>query len=354
MRRSLLAAVLAVAAVSSEVMEVESETAALEADTRDGAGVGVETADKDELKNELNEVEADNDTNEGIIEALLQKQDALKKEADGLRSKLSSQKGGGGVAALQQQADDLQRRAQATESAGDAQRRELAKARAEQARLRVEMSNSTSSAKSLRQKLSRQKLALLQSMQHSHDTLHAHVENVEEDGALVSGAQMQSQAGKLSDESDALNRQVHELSERLTGSQRRTRETHAAFLQAQADAVRLHREAEIGASSRTAFLHAFADAGVVLAKDFTEVQDVETSMPQEARPASATVPAATAQALAQLRAENTRLRQSGGQIMQKYQMLSKDYEKQREWIAALAIQQKTGRAAAAAQKYSGA
>lgn len=323
------------------------------ADTRDGEGTGSvaaeSSADVDELRSELTEVQADNDTNEGIIEALLAKQDALSKEAAGLRAKLAQRKGSTGTVALQQEADDLEHKVKAAESEADAQRHKLNSARAEQARLRMDVESTSKEGKSLRQKLSRTKLALLQNMQHSHDTLHAHAENVEEDGALISGAQMQSLSGKLSDESDALNRQVHELSERLTASQRHTRDLHASLLQTQAEAQRLHKEAEMGAASRSAFLSAFADAGVTLAKDTTEIHQVEASMPQEARPASATIPAATAQALAQLRAENARLRQTGAQVMQKYQTLSKDYERQREWIAALAIQQKTGRAAAAAE-----
>lgn len=310
------------------------------------AALAAAGSEAEELQHELDEVQSDNDTNEGIIDALLSKQNKLKNATVALRAKLAepaAAKASPRITDLLQEADDLQKQVAAANEKVTSLGRELSGAREENKRLTMAVANSSSEGQSLRQKIKRTKLALLQNMQRSRDT------NEEEDGALQSGAQMQLLSGRLVAKSDALDRQVRKLSERLAASQQRYHATHGEVLKAQAEAQLLKREAQLGAAARGAFLHAFADAGVSLAKDITEVHEAEVAMPPSSEVPGAVSPEAM-RVLGQVQSQNQKLRQEGTDVMQKYGVLSKDYQRQREWIAALEIQQRTGRAAAAAER----
>jgi len=333
------------------------------------ASNGIVTADEvAELQSELQETQAEDDTNEGIIEALLAKQKTLKGQVAKLQKErgtgfvqkkafeASSSSSSSDVEDLRRQVSELTARADANGARADKAVKELVAARDTIARLQDKLADGEGHSPSepgKRKSLSlvSAKLALLQSQ--DQDTN-------EQNGAL---ATIQQFSRKMFMESQEVGEQMQQLNDRLATSQRREKADQVKLQEARKQITAMHEEEESlkeelasrAASSgqvKTSLTRSLSTVDEALLRGLQEVRSAEKALKAGS---AVTTPSflekkssETEEEEADLKDENTRLRRAGAEVMQKYDLLRQNCEKQQKWITAVQAQQRDAAAAASA------
>lgn len=317
---------------------------------------GVDEDSMMELRQQLQESQQEDDTNEAIIESLLGKQQRLtnttvllQKELDAVKKKAAAtpppmdsnekaqmQKQ---IAALQEKVGDLTSKLsnsekKETEEEGLVATMKLQNKQLERRNLQLlNVSNEKSKeGRVLRQSLHNTKLALLQSMNEGTKTA---ISDGGSDsggggnGALMSSSEVRSLSEKLFSASEALNSQVSTLSKKLKKETEITKKQKVKIQDLQAENSKLKTKAQSKSDERQTLEQSYAEMDSELAQTLHNLRHEEKVLRQGALQSAK----ATDAQVEELQAENARLKAAGQEVMQKYDMLAKAYQREHQQMS---------------------
>lgn len=300
------------------------------------------------LQKELAEARSEDDTNEGIIEKLLQKQAQLKNATDNLRREVASQKaprataakGGNaslsliGVAALENRIKSLHAELRDTAVQTAETARQLAEVRAQNRRLQGQVLTKNVESRDLKKKLKNmRKLALLQNTDEARET------SASETGGLLSTTSDLSQLSKqMLAETKAVNAQIREMQKKLRASQKQEREEQGHLDQAKAEVEQIrHSGGIMGWRSRLAVRKAeeALQAGVQQLRQAEEVLRAPNDPDADVAAAREVVGDEAAQQGKDVQSQNEQLDKEDKELGQKYALLQSYYAQQQRQIDAV-------------------
>lgn len=311
--------------------------------------LGTGTDAVSELRGELREEQNEDDTNEGIIERLLQKQAELKNTTEELQHEVAAKQAGatghgasGGnsvsllaspkAAALEQRIHSLHEELNAATQRANKTRRELAEVRKENDRLVAQLAGKSQEGRVLRKKLSKSKLALLQSMDEARET-----SSSESEGVLSATSDLQKLSKRMMAETKSVNAQLQVLQKKLSWAMQQERDEQGRLDQARAEVQQIRRNGGVlGWRARLATQKASAALQESL-RSMREAEDVLRAPNDPAADAAAAKEYAVEEAGEKTREaqlDNARLLKADRDLRQKYSLLQSYYHQQQRQIDA--------------------
>jgi chromosome segregation ATPase len=343
-------ALLGVITDASHLHRRKDEVASSE-DAGSANAAGVEDDSVVELRQQLQESQQEDDTNEAIIESLLGKQQRLANTTVTLQKELGEVKRKAAatpppmdpneksqmqkeIAMLQAKVGDLTAKLSSsekkeTQEEGLVATMKLQNKQFERRNLQLLNESKTQSKEGhlLRQSLTRTKLALLQSMNAGTATKSSDGGSDAGGGgagALMSSSEVRSLSEKLFSASEALNSQVGTLNKKLKKETEINKKQKVKIQDLQAENVKLKSKAESKSDEKKSLEQSYAEMDSELAQTLHNLRHEEKALRQGALQ---TAKATDAQ-VDELQAENARLKTAGQEVMQKYDMLAKAYQRE--------------------------